>query len=170
MDISLQKKEGFTLIEILVVLLLTTIIAGFALQQTTRFVQIQQLTKIQEQLTEFIRWGRLQAIQNHQIIRICSLNDDNRCQSHWQSPLSIFIDTSHTNQLTSSDTLLRTQPIPANIILNMHRKSIRFNGEGQAYNSNMTLNLYLNHHCANITLNLAGSLTQSTIKESCSAL
>lgn len=169
MDTSLQKKKGFTFIEIFIVLLIITIITGFALNRVTQFSQAQRLTKTQRQLTEFIRWGRLQAIQNHQTIRICSLNNENQCQRSWKSPLSIFIDISHSDKLTSSDTLLRTQSTTENVVMTSHRKSIRFDGEGQAYNSNMTIQLCLNHHSASITLNLAGTLTQSSIQTSCLA-
>ena len=78
-----QKFLGFTLLELLVVLLIAIILQFLAVPAFHSFLTISRMGVVSNRLLMAIRVSRMEAIERHQVVRLCGASDGKTCDGSW---------------------------------------------------------------------------------------
>ncbi|CAG9295816.1 GspH/FimT family protein [Celerinatantimonas diazotrophica] len=133
------KISGLSLTEMLIATSLVALFARFSLSSNSQFIQSQQRQQAAQSLINSLGWAKLQALQTHSIVQICSLKDTQTCQHSWLNQINIFIDNNGDGQMNENDKLLKTIELPHAVVLRGSRNQIRINSRGFAYGYQQTL-------------------------------
>ncbi|MBV7314175.1 GspH/FimT family pseudopilin [Shewanella sp. NIFS-20-20] len=135
---SLYRPHAFSLVELMIIMTILVILILIAAPNLTGQWQAYrgktQIALIQQTLM----FARNQAISFGSRVTVCPLAN-NRCDSHWQRGLSVFIDINADGQLGSNDRLLlSTHSFHADDTVQFNRARIRFLPSGLSSGSNGT--------------------------------
>lgn len=109
---TIRKVEGFTLIEMLVVLAIVAIGLSFAAPSWTRFVEMNYRKTVSAELVSIFNLSRTVAISEGLNVTVCPLDANGVCTHQWTSPISAFRDPRRQRKLTQPDQLIRTLEAP----------------------------------------------------------
>jgi prepilin-type N-terminal cleavage/methylation domain-containing protein len=82
--------RGFTLVEILVVLLIVSILSGAALYYNSDSYSQSKLQIKSDELLHHLKYARAQAIQKNQRVGLCGMQDAQTCGPSWEMGYLIF--------------------------------------------------------------------------------
>jgi len=105
-----QSYSGFTLIEILIVMLIISIVAGIAVLSIGRS-SYQTMNKFQSELVELLQFAQEEAILKSTVIML-TIEEDGLQFYHYQ--------TNQTNEkkwIPSDDKILNRKPIPKEVVI-----------------------------------------------------
>ncbi len=100
-----KTRHGWTLLEILIVLAITGILAGYANPSFTRFIGKNRADSLQALLRSAIYTARSEAISTRTITILCPLADG-QCGSDWSKGLMVFSDRNNNQSIDAEDTLV----------------------------------------------------------------
>ena len=124
-----MKQKGFTLMELIVTTAIAVTIGGIAssdIESTQYWLEPKRLFSV-------IQETRTLSITNNSYAVLCPSENELVCQSDWELPLILFIDSNNNKQRDIEEEIInRFTPYPQlSRSITYPRKQIRFNGLGQ---------------------------------------
>ena len=105
-------KNGFTLLELIIVTALIAIISCFALPAYRNMMATQEINNTTTKITALSRQAKNWAAAQHTNIVICSSANFTACQpAKWSSGFLIFSDQNKNRQLDTNETILHTEKL-----------------------------------------------------------
>lgn len=104
----MQKKPGFTFLELLLTLSLITILSLTAIPTWQTFTQHTQATLMQEQLLRAIQFTRTAAIFQRSRVMLCGSRNQKTCDAEWSAGFIALAEKDvlyHWQTLTTAGTL-----------------------------------------------------------------
>lgn len=116
-------QPGFTLIELILVLAITAILAGLASPAISSWVDTARAKAVRQQISSLLSDARYRALSRAEVLTICRL-EAGQCTSDFGFPLSIFVDLNRDAILDADEVLLRevTAEIPEKARISWNRK------------------------------------------------
>lgn len=135
---SLYRNEGFTLIEILVVLVIASIIGSIAVPSFKTFIQNNRMSGQANGLLGFLNAARAEAITQRRTISVCPSANGTSCDNTALDKRWIyFIDIDSDGVVDADDTVVRQYNTPESgiVISRLGVEKIQFNSQGNMVNS-----------------------------------
>ncbi len=104
--LRLSKILGFSLIELIFVLLIISVFTYFAVPNFSSIVRSYESSQIIRKLQRSFEIARTEAITNKKHVVVCPLNSNNSCVNQWSSGWRVFIDDNNDKSLDIGETLL----------------------------------------------------------------
>jgi len=141
----MKKNQGFTLIELIIVLSIVGVLSGYALPSFTQLSQNKKMDGVRNDLTVDLQFARNQAVMIQRNIIVCPSVTHNSCanDSNWHKGWIVFVDKNSDKEYNQNDELLHVgnaTPKGMTVISSNHRKKIRFNGMGFSPGTNLSIN------------------------------
>jgi type IV fimbrial biogenesis protein FimT len=107
-----QKNSGFTVIELMVVLVVVGVLASLAAPSFQAMIANNKIATFNEELTSAISFARLEAVKRSASVSLCRANGSS-CASagDWNTGFLVYVDSeSETATTTGIATLLKVYP------------------------------------------------------------
>ena len=104
---TIRTLRGVTLFELLVSLALISILTAMAMPAMSSLIESSRSKVVRQQLQSFLSEVRSVALHKSQIVTVCRLDEDDRCESELSFPLTAFVDANRNQQLESQTEVLR---------------------------------------------------------------
>lgn len=102
-----KKKNGFTLIELIIVVTILAIISTLALPYFHEIMAQQEMKKIIHKLTSSIQLAKSHAAIEHRNVVICPSSDHLNCQNNkWSSGFISFVDNNKNKQVDRDEKII----------------------------------------------------------------
>ncbi|MBL4822037.1 MAG: GspH/FimT family pseudopilin [Colwellia sp.] len=101
-----RSLKGFTLIELIVSISITSILAAIALPSYSDFIVKMRVNNEISKLYRMLLITRNAAINSGHKAIICPLDNSFQCTSQWQKELSVFIDVNNNKKFDASEKIL----------------------------------------------------------------
>jgi type IV fimbrial biogenesis protein FimT len=115
-------KNGFTLLEMLLILSLMAILAGLPLGGYTRLAEVLRLQMATQRLVSSLQFARTEAILRNTRVTLCRSADGLHCAQAggWEQGWIVFVDSSHDGQMLPESRLavVAAQPPGVTIVGN----------------------------------------------------
>jgi len=102
----MRKVQGFTLIEVIIVLVISVILVTMAIPSFQSLIQGNRLTATSTSIKNDIMFARNQSVSYLNYVTICPL-ENNVCTSNWAGGIDIFIDGGSRGTFDGEDILLK---------------------------------------------------------------
>ena len=110
------KQNGFTLLELMIVLAIAGITLGIAIPSMNGFVKNDRITSFRNALHIDLMVGRSKAVETNQTVVVCASSDQATCGGSYQDGWIVAIDTDNSGVIDATDTLVKVQAsIPGGI-------------------------------------------------------
>jgi len=106
--VYLQKARGFSLIELMVVLVITAVLINAALPSFNTLISTQERSVALNDLVGAFALARQHAVMNAVIVTVCPLDASNNCGRDWNGNIHAFLDPENTRKRMPTQVLLRT--------------------------------------------------------------
>ena len=130
----IARTKGFTLIELMISVSVTSILAALAIPNYSQFIVQMRVDNEISQLHRILLITRNAAINSGQKAIVCPLDESQQCTSQWQNELSVFIDVNDNKTFDGNEKIIRIRPaIKTNdkLIYGKGRTKITFKPTGQ---------------------------------------
>lgn len=107
----IPKNNGFTLIELLVTLLISAIIATFAIPAILTQLSTMEAKRVRYNLTHTLGEAKSESFVRRQDLLLCLADISGRCHKNSSDSLLLFIDNNDNNHFDSSTDVLVTKQI-----------------------------------------------------------
>lgn len=104
-----SRIKGFTLIELIVSVSVTSILAAIAVPNLNDFIVRMRVDNEISQLHRMLLLARNTAINHGQNTILCPLDSNSQCTTQWQNELSIFVDINDNKQLDVNEKIISTR-------------------------------------------------------------
>lgn len=101
---SVHKKQGFTLIEVMVAIAVVSILSAIALPSMSNFLVKMRVDNEISEIQRLLLTARNMAINTGKNTTVCPLSSSGACTSNWQNEISVF--TNSDNMLATNNTFL----------------------------------------------------------------
>ena len=105
------KQRGFTLLELLYVLALTSILYSVAIPSFQSLIASTQRYTLNQKLFTLIQYTRSKAAFQAQNVILCPSKDQENCINDWQQPLMIFTDMNNNKRRDEEELIDRIENI-----------------------------------------------------------
>jgi type IV fimbrial biogenesis protein FimT len=155
-----MKRQGFTLIELTIALIIVALIFSLG-SQSYRFIINQ--SRAQEDvgnLLMMLRMTRQQAIVNSTTSVLCPSKNDKTCVRDWKLPLINFYDTNKNEKRDHDEAIQqRFTALGRNdVVIRYPKTQIRFDEQGMANFYNGTFSYCLNETIKGIVISRIGRI------------
>jgi len=100
------KQRGLTLLELLVTLTITAILASLAIPAFANTIKRTNSLTIAYQMIELVQFARSEAITRQVPVTLCGSSDGQRCDNKWSKQILIFADNNNNGAMDNTDVLL----------------------------------------------------------------
>lgn len=163
-----RNQVGATLIELLVVVALSVFFATLGLSRLRQFTSANSARNEEQQWLQTLHWARLIALNYGATVRICFLDPQQTCQTQATAKMTIFLDPTNSNHPIEHQSVLGQIPISQHLRLQLPRRSIKFDSEGQSPGANQTLQFCNQNWQWQLVISPAGRLSETSPEAGCS--
>lgn len=103
-----SKNQGFSLLELMIVVAIATILLNIALPSLTTFVNNYERKSALYGLVGMFALARQHAVMTGSMVTVCPLNTNGSCGKDWTGDIHAFLDPYNKRTLSSTEALLRT--------------------------------------------------------------
>lgn len=105
----MERQRGFTLIEVLVVILILGVLLGIATPNAVMFIQRSQAMGSVNEWISDINMARSEAIKRRTRVVVCARQDDSTCGSatDWNNGYLVFADADSDGTFDSGENLVK---------------------------------------------------------------
>ncbi|TXJ05457.1 MAG: prepilin-type N-terminal cleavage/methylation domain-containing protein [Acinetobacter sp.] len=107
------KNIGFTIIELVVVIAITAVIASLAWPAFKELLISNEVNQIQRTLTIYMQRAKHDAQIQQNNVTLCASQDFIQCHSNWNSGFIAFLDINRNRQRDGSEKLLFSHSLDA---------------------------------------------------------
>lgn len=126
-----EKRQGFTLIELIVTLTIAGILVAIAAPAMRTFMLSQRLTTQANEFIADVNFARSEAIKRTGNIGVCASSSGTNCSGAWQNGWVVFADADNSRTWTSGDSVLRVhESIASGVAMNGSATVVVFNAAG----------------------------------------
>ena len=128
------KNKGFTLVELIMVVVVIGVLAALAIPNMRLFVERNRLTAITNDLLADISLARSEAIKRNLEVGICTFAAGPACGAgaSWAPGWIVFVDTDSSGGWTAGDEVLRVRdPASNNITVTPPANLLHFSRRGE---------------------------------------
>jgi len=106
------RQSAFTIIELFLVIIITGIVASFAVPAFKGYVLSGQLEKATNDIVTTLNFARSEAMKRNNWVTVCKSSDGATCDasSVWKDGWIAFDDTNNNGALNAGEQLLRVYP------------------------------------------------------------
>jgi type IV fimbrial biogenesis protein FimT len=106
----MHRQNGFTLIELMIVIAIVALIASYGIPQFNTMMQSGRLSTQVNELHGLMQLARSEAVTNRVITRICASTDQANCNTNsWELGAIVFRDTDGNGSAAPAE-LVRVMP------------------------------------------------------------
>lgn len=142
-----QRASGFTLVELMITLAITGILAGVSIPSMQAFIEHQRTSSAISTLNSHIALARISAVTHNQRTVLCPTTNGQTCAggTDWSLGWMVFADKNNNRKLDAEDEVLQTDLAPSNrhlrIVSSIGRQQLRYLPDGRSAGSNLTLSV-----------------------------
>lgn len=132
--ISNPSIKGFTLIELMVSVSITSILAAIAVPNFSNFIVKMRVDNEISQLHRMLLITRNTAINSGHKAIICPLDNSSQCTTQWQNKLSVFVDVNNNKLFDVNEKVIKVRAKITTgdaLIYGKKRNKITFKPTGQ---------------------------------------
>ncbi|MGM0517415.1 MAG: GspH/FimT family pseudopilin [Pseudomonadota bacterium] len=137
----MKKSHGFSLIELMMVLVVAAILLGIAIPSFTEIIKNNRLTSQTNSLLTSFSLARAEAITRRTTVAVCTPQAGaNSCQAStaWQDGWVVFVDEGKDGNWADDELLQQSGPLEGGNTLSAGRNVVRFGSDGLATGYNGT--------------------------------
>jgi len=154
-----MKQQGFTLIEIIIVLAIVTILFSVGSSSYRFLINQSRVQSDVGNLLMMLRMTRQQAILQATTSVLCPSSDDKTCVRDWKLPLLQFNDTNKNKKRDNDEVILnRFEAFSGDALINYPKTQVRFNEHGMANFYNGTFGYCLGDTVQGIVVSRIGRI------------
>lgn len=101
-----NKSRGFTLIELMVVIIIAAILLTIAVPSFTSLIKRNNVDSLQSKLSSALATARTEAASRNKIVIMCHSNDEATCSGDWANGWIIFEDNDRSGDFSTGDILI----------------------------------------------------------------
>lgn len=135
------RREGFTLIELMVTLAIFSIIVSAVAPSLNSFFQRNKVAAIVNEHSAAIQLARHTAISQNVFVVVCPTTDQSNCSSDWNLTKMVFVDENGDGQLNGQEEIIGSANMVKDFFLKSTRGSLRFAPFNSAQNLTATINI-----------------------------
>jgi type IV fimbrial biogenesis protein FimT len=125
------RYKGTTLVELMVAVGILAIVGTLGVPSFLSIITKARITSETNQLNGLIRFARFKAIEQQQLTLLCPTSDYSHCDTDWNEPKIVFIDTNNNNERDPQEPMLMSMPKSHDSNqLYSHKKTIKFYESG----------------------------------------
>jgi type IV fimbrial biogenesis protein FimT len=110
----MRRQNGFTLIELMIVIAIVAVIASYGIPRFSSMVQNGRLSTQVNELQGLMQLARSEAMTNRVITRVCGSTDQTNCDTdNWESGVIVFRDQDRNGSASAAE-LVRIKPGASN--------------------------------------------------------
>lgn len=110
----MHKRNGFTLIELMIVIAIMAVIASYGIPQFNEMMQNGRLSTQANHLQGLMQLARSEAVTNRVITRVCASTDQASCNTNsWELGAIVFRDIDGNGSAAAAE-LVRVMPAETN--------------------------------------------------------
>lgn len=103
----MKKHNGFTLIELMIVVALVAILAAVGVPSFREFIQNNRLATQANTFLTGLKLARSEAVKRGVNVVVCASNDQVQCAGTWNNGWILFVDGNGDNARATTETLIR---------------------------------------------------------------
>lgn len=101
-----NKNQGFTLIELMVVIIIAAILLTIAVPSFTSLIKRNNVDSLQSKLSSALATARTEAASRNKIVTICHSDDEQTCSGSWTDGWIVFEDNDRSGDFSPDDVLI----------------------------------------------------------------
>ncbi|MGH1440956.1 MAG: GspH/FimT family pseudopilin [Cellvibrionaceae bacterium] len=144
----LSHQLGFTLLNILITLVISGILASAGIPPFKRLLNNYQANNAYEQLFTLVQFTRIQSVNYRGQVILCPSTDQKECINDWNQTLMVFVDSNNDETRNADELLLQLKHANVdnentNWKASGSRRYLRFKADGSTSNQNGRLSYCL---------------------------
>lgn len=112
-----KPMRGFTLIELMVVVILMGIILGMGIPSFQNLIEKMAIEAEAEMFVEGMRTARLTAIEERKDIVVCTSSNSTSCGGTWEDGFIVYRDDNGDNSLNGTEEVLYSHQFRQSVII-----------------------------------------------------
>lgn len=103
--------KGFTLLEMVVVLLILAVLMFFAYPAFTKMLEKQESRLVSQHIHNAIRMAKIETLASSRDVIICAMNEKDECSKSAQQRFVAYVDKNRNSRFDKDDYYLLNQPL-----------------------------------------------------------